>query len=388
MYALQQFRKKMVALQKLWDSQNKPTEILKLKKQDYIREIETRLKSGFSSAGEGEVVGKILWNAVKKRATQAGYEKQVQSIKDMSWTTNSEKVRLCYFEELADEVRHGERERALRHFQNPKDEIETWYKQRVDSLDTKNIVMKMYESTLKREVSLLRRKISNSTTKIEINEIVEEHIKAGDDQYFSQLVPKDFDFDAFRDSTNSELESSYNLHDRKNIEFPDSSKDSEIMDRLGCTEHCFWCGALCWGSRGHQLGKDMLSEMEAHHSCHQPSGLRGMKIRHTERLSSTACHNRTDRWRVWFGEYQDDEGMLWSEAKLNHFRNWNFDVHHIKDFDELMRWFFQELHHDIAKSKGVFPADEADLEENKCVNLDIQNILNCVRHKIQLLSLP
>src|SRR6218665_1842159 len=67
--------------------------------------------------------------------------------------------------------------------------------------------MKIYESTLKREVSLLRRKISNSTTKIEINEIVEEHIKAGDDQYFSQLVTKDFDFDAFRDSTNSELTS-------------------------------------------------------------------------------------------------------------------------------------------------------------------------------------
>src|SRR6218665_3811535 len=75
-YALQHFRSRMMDLQKLWDSQNNPTEILQQKKEDYITEIETRLKSGFSSAGEGEVVATKLYNAMKKRAIQAGYEKR------------------------------------------------------------------------------------------------------------------------------------------------------------------------------------------------------------------------------------------------------------------------------------------------------------------------
>ena len=77
------------------------------------------MKSGFSSAGEGEVVATTLCNAMKKKTIQAGYEEKVQLIKDMSWTTNSEKVRLCYFEQLANEVVAGETISAWSQFHNP-----------------------------------------------------------------------------------------------------------------------------------------------------------------------------------------------------------------------------------------------------------------------------
>lgn len=83
-----------------------------------------------------------------------------------------------------------------------------------------------------------------------------------------------------------------------------------------------------------------------------------------------------------FGLQGETEIMTWSIAKRNHFSDWKFDAHCITTFDELMRWFFQELHRDIAKSRGAFPAEEKDLKENKCKNLKLNDILNVVRHKI------
>lgn len=212
----------------------------------------------------------------------------------MSWTTNSEKVRLCYFEELAKEVQAGKKTRAIMHFNHPKDEIQKWYKQRVDLFDAYDKVMKTYNSTLKIELKRLKQKVSSSATEVDINKIVEDHIKVCDDQYYSKLDPKDYDFDAFKDSIERKLQFYFDQDNTEVVVFPLPSQDSEIMGRLGCTEHCFWCGALCWGSRDHQLENDKLPEMETHHSCHQPSGLIGVRDRYTRKLCSEACHNRMD----------------------------------------------------------------------------------------------
>ena len=110
------------------------------------------------------------------------------------------------------------------------------------------------------------------------------------------------------------------------------------MSRLGCTARCRWCGALCWGQRGHEEDQ---GETRKHHSSHQPQGLGRSFYMTTYQLMSRPCHEVTDEIFVHFGDYFVS-GMSWQEAKAKHFSDWKFDKHYISKFDELMRWFFPE----------------------------------------------
>jgi len=89
-----------------------------------------------------------------------------------------------------------------------------------------------------------------------------------------------------------------------------------------------------------------------------------------------------DETKVHFGEYLDT-GILWLEAKEKHFSDWKFDKHYNSKFDELMRWFFYELHHDIAKtSETLKHATNEDLEENNCTNLQYDDIMSRIEQEI------
>jgi hypothetical protein len=58
---------------------------------------------------------------------------------------------------------------------------------------------------------------------------------------------------------------------------------------MGCTATCHFCGALCWGQRGHDKNDD---KTKIHHSCHQPCGLAyGFCDVATNELSPNICHD-------------------------------------------------------------------------------------------------
>jgi hypothetical protein len=81
---------------------------------------------------------------------------------------------------------------------------------------------------------------------------------------------------------------------------------------------------------------------------------------------------------------EDDEGMLWAEAKQNHFFDWKFDRHAVKKFDELMRWFFQELHRTLRpQTKIVKPATDDDLQRYECTGLQIHGIIHRMKQEVQ-----
>lgn len=207
--------------------------------------------------------------------------------------------------------------------------------------------------------------------------ILRQHLDKPDDN--GKLDPKIY-FGAMKKSIDEEI--CRYLDQISNINFPLPSDDIKVKKRLGCTEHCYWCGALCWKAWDHQVEKEKTPEMERHHSCHQPSGLNGSKDPDSEELCAVSCHNYLDTTRVWFKEFKEGEGMLWSDAKRDHFSDWKFDAHCITTYDEMMRWFFQELHEDIATRLGFKPAGTKELQANKCENLNLEEILKVVHSKI------
>jgi len=180
------------------------------------------------------------------------------------------------------------------------------------------------------------------------------------------------EFDAFRTEISSAM-----TRERKQHEVFEASSvpydTRDLMTRLGCTERCFWCGALCWGERNHDENEGNTS---IHHSSHQPSGLRSTSDHLTQHLSPLACHSLRDDYDVYFGRFLKD-GMKWHKAKKEHFSDWNFEKHYNTKFDELMRWFMQQLHADIAQgSAELLPATEKELREHGCCDLNISEILS------------
>ena len=69
--------------------------------------------------------------------------------------------------------------------------------------------------------------------------------------------------------------------------------------------------------------------------------------------------------------------MKWHKAKKEHFSDWNFEKHYNTKFDELMRWFMQQLHVDIARGQAnILPADGNRLRDYGCCDLNIDEILS------------
>ena len=158
------------------------------------------------------------------------------------------------------------------------------------------------------------------------------------------------------------------------------SSDEEIMNRVGCTASCYWCGAVCWGQWGHDHKHVKDRDTKRHHSSHQPQGLGGTSDKASGHLRAWSCHQVSDDVKVYFKSFQ--EGMSWLEAKQNHFSEWTFTEHLNTEFDELMKWFFQMLHTAIGEKRERLPATDDDLEKYGCKDLDFASILAKVRQDL------
>ena len=157
-WTLQQFCKRMEDMQTAWDKKNKPTSILQENKERYKQMINARLERGFTCAAEGLIIGKHLLEVNKQKAIDAVNIEKILAVKGLVWTTNAEKVRLKYFKHLAEQVRDGKKDKALAHFQEPKKQIEAWYKRTVDEHRSESF-RTTFETTFEQEFQSVFRKI-------------------------------------------------------------------------------------------------------------------------------------------------------------------------------------------------------------------------------------
>lgn len=254
--------------------------------------------------------------------------------KSVSWTTGSEAVRLQYFDKLALEVRTGKNKSAIGHFLAPRESIEKLYKRA--KLSSKSKAEKQFETTFTNLLEPALRDIESSKNKAAIMDVVRKYFENDDDQYFSTFEKKYEGFELFRGSIGHGLRE-LNLSKQEKPVIGSIESDPEIVDRLGCTESCPCCGALCWGYRGHQSQND-TSELSKHHSCHQVAGLKGTVYYETYELMAKACHEIEDESLFSVGTVP----LLWKEATRLHLKDWLFSVHRIKKNYELMRWFFSK----------------------------------------------
>ena len=384
-WTMQQFCKRMEVMQAEWDRKNKPSSILNDNKDRYIQIINTRLQHGFTCAAEGQIIGQHLLKVIRQKAIDAENVEKVRAVEGLVWTTNSEKVRLKYFKCLAEQVAKGQKDEAVKHFQSPTEQIEAWYKKTVDDHRSASFG-KTFDSTVETEFTSVLRKVENAVDSAELVSITQEYSAGLESLYyqpsstFSDSDNPD-DFDVMKKEIVDTMKKNKQDFRHSGELFSHPSADAGVMARLGCTARCFWCSALCWGQRGHEADQ---GETRKHHSSHQPSGLASVAYRGSDRLVSRPCHDVRDVDAVWFGKYhRREEGILWKEAKDKHFSDWKFDRHYNSRFDELMRWFFSQLHQNISKCKeSTKPATTEDLKRYNCTNLNYNDIMSRIEQEI------
>jgi len=358
-------------LQDVWDKQNKPLMILQQNEQRYREIINTRLEHGFSCVSESYILGNALFDAVTRKGIEHASAQRIRNVKGVGWITCSETVRLQHILELADEVSKGNKTRAIQYFTSPQTEIERWFRDTVDGFADETTLQGELDNFCKAELKVLMTKIRQAETTEQIFLTAKAYIESVNTLPKLQNEKLD-NLNMLKDIINHCLDKgTIPTVNKTNLSLP--SNDSDVMGYLGCTESCFWCGALCWGQRNHSEDD---GDTQMHHSSHQPSGLRFLGYRGTNTLSALPCHDRKDDTKVWFGKFTEDEdGIPWITAKLQHFPNWKFDRHYRKQFDEIMRWFFQELHKDLASLRdNRLPATESELQKHKCVGLKYEDI--------------
>lgn len=164
----------------------------------------------------------------------------------------------------------------------------------------------------------------------------------------------------------------------RSVELNNPSNNPEIMESLGCTESCFFCGSLCWGQAGHSEnhGTD-----KKHHCCHQPSGLGGASHKTKHYLISKTCDAfKDDQTMYW---YKCPEGMSWLQTKQHSdfVDSWIFTAHSRMEFNDLMKWFFVKLHEEISRKYDELPARPEDLQNFGTLH-SLDHILNTIRLRV------
>ncbi|RHZ69637.1 hypothetical protein Glove_281g41 [Diversispora epigaea] len=383
LYTLLMFKAKMALYQERWDREDSPLSILEQKKEEYIKIIDARLQHGFTLVSEGHIIGDYLLKAIHKKAMKAGNLEKIKAVKDIPWMTSSEMVRLKYFEILAEQVQNGNNVEAISHFLDPKGSIENWFKCEVNNV--KSNAEDEYYKTYKSEFGHVSQKIRNCRSLEEIKKCLSDYVLEVDDIHYkvnSENLER-------HHNTSEELHVQLRLHIEKRLKdycnskpesFQNPSNDESIMKMLRCTKTCYWCGALCWGSRGHDQNTD---ETRKHHTCHQPGGLGVRYVRDNcaDDLVAIPCHKRKDESCVYY--WCKEKPTKWSYAKNQDFSDWKFESHHKKQFNELMCWFFEKLNQDLAKRLNQVPATYNELREYGCINLNYDNIISTLKRRLQ-----
>ncbi|KAF0489004.1 interferon-induced very large GTPase 1 [Gigaspora margarita] len=300
-------REEMLKIQDKWDNEKTPINVLDQMKNEYIEMIKLRLQYGHSHAYKGHLIGIYLLKAIHKKAKDAEALNRRCDVLSIPWIKNSETIRIKYFIELAEQV-HDEKGQQ-------------------------------YKETFNAEFDFVHKEIRNCKSCEDIKKFVNNYMKQVDGIDY-QLNDKDNSiaevFDLFHKAIMNELDakgnSCYQLEESL-------TNLSEILEkRLGCTEPCFWCGALCWGERGHV---EDSGETNIHHSSHQPGGLKGTIYIDTNKLVALTCHNQTD--------------------------------------DQIVHYPGKTKKWDLAKERTLEPADDSELETNGCLRKDYHKIIRVLR---------
>ncbi|CAG8480116.1 24027_t:CDS:2 [Dentiscutata erythropus] len=373
--ALKLFYDEMVMAQHKWDEKNNPLMILEKRKDTYRTFIIYRLQHGFSFASNGAFAAEYLHDKIKKKAVKSANDERKRLVLAISWLNSTTHARIKYFKQLAEKVKNYKFFDALNHFSNPKYSIEYWFKEIVDKCYP-DVPQTAYSKTFENEFSHVINEIETHSTISEILNFIKKYLDEPESVEFKAIEEAseedEIDIDLFRDSMLKILRAK-----RKECilikpeDFCMPSAYEEIMEKLGCTHSCFWCGALCWGSRGHEDNND---DTKLHHTCHQPQGLRGTHEITSKKLRAWPCHRVDDNTGCKWGEIK--YYVKWSVAKKEHFPEWVFLPHHKTIFNNLMCWFFQELHKKIAHMGALLPADRDEMQKYECVGLDCQKIIN------------
>jgi hypothetical protein len=278
----------------------------------------------------------------------------------------------------------------VKFFVNPKESIEQWYQAEVNGFvrlkKNPDHPHPVFDTTFASECDRCLSEVSRSSDLAQINDTVAEMMAGTKISYtlpkeLSNVSPKDVR--VLRDAILNYLKKkrqSHSVMKESDLREPCDASDigiNSVMSRLGCTSRCPWCGALCWGQRGHEKHTD---ETKMHHASHQPQGLFGTRSLNDKTLLARPCHDTSDDTSMHFGAYYAT-GLPWGETKLlpPEFSTWKYERHVIAKFDKMMRWFFSELHVDIAAHFKCLPATTKQLERYGCVNLPIDAIMNEVK---------
>ncbi|CAG8523643.1 18787_t:CDS:2, partial [Racocetra persica] len=376
LYALLMFTIKMKSYQEKWDKENNPLFILDQKKEVYRNLINTRLQYGFTLVSEGHIIGDYLLEVIHKKAIKAGNLERIKTVKDVTWMTSSETVRLKYFEMLAEQVQNGNKEEAIIHFLHPRRWIESWFKCEVNNIRSNADIE--YNKTYNSEFDHVIQQIRNCQNLEEIKNYVSNYMSEVEEVDYEINLEKDNTFEKQHIKLSSYIEK--RLNNCKNPMpggFRNPSDDESVMDMLGCTKTCYWCGALCWGSRGHVQN---AGETKKHHTSHQPGGLNNTRYKNSNELVAIPCQKRSDERGVLY--YGKEVPTKWGDAKIKDFSEWKFEYHHNDQFNDLMCWFFENLNHDLAKKWNLLPASSNELKKYGCTNLDYYSIISTLEQRI------
>ncbi|CAG8448381.1 15534_t:CDS:2 [Acaulospora morrowiae] len=362
------FYNKIVIAQHKWDEKNNPLKILQKRKSDYETFIIGRLQKDFSAVSDGIFVANCLLKKIMIMAAEKANSERKSRILKFNWIKDVTHLRYNYFKQLAMRVKEN---KALDHFSNPKDSIESWFSEIVNESHC-DVLQEIYEKTFKEKFQEIKQKIETNSEFPENLDVIKSYLDEADIMAFNMIEEAtDKNIKVFQKSILKTLDDVKEKYDFKNINFCNPSEDDDIMKKLGCTYSCFWCGALCWGPRGH---KNNIDETKMHSTCHQPQGLTGTHIIGTKELKSWPCHLIDDNVGFRWGGREDF--VKWGVTKREHFPEWKFSEHHNTTLNKLMCWFFQELNEKIAQSKGLAPASISELQKYRCDGLEYSRIMN------------
>ncbi len=116
-----------------------------------------------------------------------------------------------------------------------------------------------------------------------------------------------------------------------------------------------------------------------HRTSHQPMGLSGTHKRFSLELNTDPCHDQKhgDKW------WHNDVLMTFTELKeLPKYKNWFYEPHPQKEFNDLMKWFFFRLHNAIAKRKNMKPALKKHINYYDFKSLDIVKTMAKINNKL------
>ncbi|KAF0369731.1 interferon-induced very large GTPase 1-like [Gigaspora margarita] len=381
-YALHYFKERMNKIQDEWNKNNTPVGVLDQKKDEYLKKIQTRLQYSHSYQTEGVIAGDYLLRAIQKKSINTENTVRINHVLDQHWIKDSERVRTKYFIELADKVHNNDKDKGVQHFLKPHESIEKWFKDKVNSVKRED-QGKIYEKTFNTEFKYVRQSILNCKEFEEIKEFVDEYVTDNGISYVFLNAKDDTiaqqNFNIVQDAIIKELDDGkrnnrYQLKDNLLLN-PSDSKN--VMEKLGCTEPCYWCGALCCEPRGHVNGDGLF---KIHRTDHQPRGLNGKYNTDSKELQTQACHDISDDTNM---HYQK-KIKKWKIAKSEDFNDWEFKpLKYSDDLSVLMRWFFHELHEKLAVSYNLKVANESDLYRNCKLDKDYREIIIALKNKIR-----